>query len=114
MGKRGVETKLVFAAPEARKAEPDLHLIKLVAKAHHWIEKLTDGTANSIGDLAVKQNEDPAEISRFLPLGFLAPDIVESILAGTHPVDLTIQRLREIASLPIEWNEQRTLLGFSA
>ena len=111
--RRGVEAKLVFAEPEAREPDPDHHLIKLVAKAHLWAGKLSDGSATSIGDLATQQNEDPAEVSRFLPLGFLAPDIVESILTGTHPVDLTIQRLREIASLPIDWKEQRELLGFA-
>ena len=112
--RRGVEAKLVFAEPEAREPNPDHHLIKLVAKAHLWANKLSDGTASSIGDLASQQEEDPAEISRFLPLGFLAPDIVESILAGTHPVDLTVQRLRGISSLPIDWNEQRNLFGFTA
>ena len=111
--KRGVEAKLILSDTHATEPNPDHHLITLIAKAHIWAAKLTDGTAPSINELATQQDEDPTEISRFLPLAFLAPDIIESILAGTHPVDLTIQRLRDISTLPTNWNEQREMLGFS-
>jgi len=112
--KRGVEAKLVLADITCREPNPDRHLIMLIAKAHLWLIKLTDGTASSIGDLASQQQKDPTEISRFLPLAFLAPDIVEHILAGTQPVDLTIQKLRDTSALPNAWNEQREILGFAA
>jgi len=112
--KRGVEAKLVLTDVEAREPNPDHHLIMLIARAHLWLGKLTDGTATSIGDLATQQNEDQSEISRFLPLAFLAPDIIDSILAGTHPVDLTVQKLRDTSTLPNTWNEQREMLGFAA
>ncbi len=112
--KRGVEAKLVLANTEAQEPNPDHHLIILIAKAHLWISKLTDGTASSIGDLANQLNENQSEISRFLPLAFLAPDIIEHILAGTQPVDLTIQKLRDTSTLPAAWNEQREMLGFAA
>lgn len=112
--KRGVEAKLVLGDANIRKPNPDDHLIKLVAKAHLWLSKLTDGTTISINKLATQQGEDPNEISRFLPLAFLAPDIIESILTGTQPVDLTSEKLRRIPTLPNAWNEQRELLGFAA
>jgi hypothetical protein len=41
----------------------------------------------------------------------LAPDIIEAILAGTQPIDLNLDRLIS-GSLPIEWGEQRAVLGF--
>lgn len=112
--KRGVEAKLVFADAKAREPNPDHHLIMLIAKAHLWLTKLTDGTADSIGDLATQQNEGQSEISRFLPLAFLAPDIIKHFLAGTQPVDLTVQKLRDTSAVPNNWNEQRELLGFAA
>ena len=55
---------------------------------------------------------DRNEISRFLPLAFLAPDIVEAILAGLQPIDLTLERVRRMGGLPISWREQRQALGF--
>ena len=43
----------------------------------------------------------------------LAPDIVEAILAGRQPVELTVSRLKRIGDLPVSWAEQRQLLGFA-
>jgi len=37
---------------------------------------------------------------------------VASILAGTQPVDLTAQKIVKQIDLPLDWAEQRTLLGF--
>ncbi len=91
----------------------DEGLISLIAKAHRWLEKLGSGEIVSITDLATQENLDRNEISRFLPLAFLAPDIIEAILAGTQPVDLTIKKLRRMAALPDAWEDQRSLLGFA-
>jgi hypothetical protein len=48
-----------------------------------------------------------------LPLGLLAPDIVEAILDGRQPVELTVTRLKRVRDLPISWAEQRRILGFA-
>ena len=48
-----------------------------------------------------------------MPLAFLAPDIVEAILAGTQPVDLTAETLTRRADLPLSWSEQKSLFGYN-
>jgi hypothetical protein len=48
-----------------------------------------------------------------MPLAFLAPDIVEAILAGTQPVDLTAGTLTRRADLSLSWSEQKSLFGFN-
>jgi len=53
------------------------------------------------------------DVSRFLPLAFLAPDIVEAILAGRKPVELTSKKLKRLRNLPKSWEEQRQLLDFT-
>ncbi len=110
--RRGVETKIVLGG-KSRTPHHDEGLISLIAKAHRWLEKLGSGEIVSITDLATQENLDRNEISRFLPLAFLAPDIIEAILAGTQPVDLTIKKLRRMAALPDAWEDQRSLLGFA-
>ena len=112
--RRGVEAKLVLAGSTVNNPHLDQTLIKLIAKAHLWLIQLTNGTATSITELAKQQQIDASEISRFLPLAFLAPDIVENILVGSQPIDLTADRLRRMNTLPISWNEQREVLGFAA
>jgi len=57
---------------------------------------------------------DEGDVSRFLPLAFLAPDIVEAILRGEQPVSLTAEKLKRLRNLPKSWEEQRELLGFTS
>ena len=111
--RRGVEAKLVVGGDAEPVSNPDTALIALIAKAHRWCDQMTDGSTASITELAVRENEDRNEISRHLPLAFLAPDIVEKILKGIQPVDLTVEKLRRLGSLPYRWDEQRAVLGFT-
>jgi hypothetical protein len=56
-------------------------------------------------------NRDAGEVSRTLPLIFLAPDIVAAILGGPQPAGLTPRQLkREV--LPFRWDDQRRQFGF--
>jgi hypothetical protein len=34
-------------------------------------------------------------------------------LAGRQPIDLTAKRLKRIGTLPMDWESQRRVLGFS-
>ena len=53
---------------------------------------------------------DQRYAGRILQFAFLAPDIVEAILEGRQPPDLTVQKL--LRGLPLGWAEQRRRLGF--
>jgi site-specific DNA recombinase len=50
-------------------------------------------------------------VSRLLPLAFLAPDIIEAILQGRHAADLSAARLTNKLDLPLDWTDQRELIG---
>jgi hypothetical protein len=52
-----------------------------------------------------------SDVSRCLKLAFLAPDIIEAILDGREPAELTARALLRV-DLPTYWNDQRRLLGF--
>ena len=111
--RRGVERKILVNAPAAVQP-PDRKLIDLVARSRHWIERLARGDAGTVREIARREGVDEGDVSRFLPLAFLAPDVVEAILAGRHPPDLTAKRLKRLPVLPHDWNEQLRLLGFGA
>jgi hypothetical protein len=111
--RRGVETKLIIAGAEATSAAPDRALIAAVTSANRWFAELKTGAAHSIQDLAARHKVDKGDISRILPLAFLAPDIVAAILDGRQPVELTAYRLKRLRELPRLWSEQRCLLGFA-
>jgi len=45
-----------------------------------------------------------------LNLAFLSPKLVEAVLQGRQPVELTATRLTKL-DLPIDWTEQNSLLA---
>ncbi|MCG8509584.1 MAG: recombinase family protein [Rhodospirillales bacterium] len=110
--RRGIENKIVLPGKSTPPA-PDENLIKLVADSHRWFTSIANGEVETVRQLSEETGVDEGDVSRFLPLAFLAPDIVESILAGKQPVELTSEKLKRLRSLPKSWEEQRRLLGFA-
>lgn len=112
--RRGVEMRLVLDGPEngTRRSNPDPALINAVARAHRWFDDLINGHADSLRDIAKTEGVSDRYVSRLLPLAFLAPDIVEAILTGTQPFDLTAEKLTKRTELPLSWAEQKVLSGF--
>ena len=111
--RRGVEMKLVIADERKRLPAPDPKLIAAVAQGRHWFAQIRGGDAQSVRDLTERLGVNQGDVSRILPLGLLAPDIVEAILAGRQPTELTAARLKRVRDLPVSWAEQRRLLGFA-
>ncbi|MEM7429660.1 MAG: recombinase family protein [Pseudomonadota bacterium] len=112
--RRGAAARMILHDHQARRPEPNPALIRLVSTAHRRYDLLTSGAAASPGELAKLENADPSELSRTLKLATLAPDIVLAILQGHQPESLTALRLKKLKDLPLNWQEQRELLGFSS
>jgi len=110
--RRGQEMKMVIGGEMPQSPNLDQALIKLLAKAYLLKTRLDNGSVSSIKDFATEHDIDHADAKRMLPLGYMAPDIVESILAGTQPNDLTALKLKNGYKLPALWAEQRAYLGF--
>jgi site-specific DNA recombinase len=111
--RRGIEARLVLDNPSASSSKPDPALVNLLADANHFMEQLTSGNSGTLADLARKTGRAPTEISRILPLAFLAPDLVRKILEGRQPAELTAQTLKRTKPLPVMWSEQHLRLGFA-
>lgn len=111
--RRGIETKLVLTHASMSSSEPDPTLITLLCEAHYHRGQLISGRARSLADLSYFSGKATSEISRFLPLVFLAPDIVQKIVTGEQPVELTAQSLKRATGLPLTWTGQRQRLGFA-
>jgi DNA invertase Pin-like site-specific DNA recombinase len=107
--RRGVETSAIIAN-HAQARLPDSNLVNTIARAHFYLARLTDGTVQSIADLAKQCGVHRADISRVLPLAFLSPKIVDAILTGRQPVELTSRRLARLLDLPLNWHNQEAAL----
>jgi hypothetical protein len=110
MRRRGVESRLVIEHGRGGSGASglDLVLIKAIARGRQWFEDLVSGRAGSLVEIAKAEGVTDRYVARLLPLAFLAPDIVTSVLAGTQPVHLTTEMLTRRANLPLDWNEQRS------
>ena len=111
--RRGVEMKLVTADDRNPLLAPDPKLIAVVAQGRQWFADIREGKSASIAELAQGCGVDRTDVGRMIPFAFLAPDIVEAILGGRQPVELTAARLKRVRDLPISWVEQRHLLDFT-
>src|SRR5947209_4146858 len=110
--RRGAETKLVLAglAQQNHSSRCDPALIKAIARGRAWFEELATGRARSLQELAKRDGISRRYIRRLVGLAFLSPQLVEAIVQGRLPVELTATRLTEL-DLPLDWSEQHKLLA---
>jgi hypothetical protein len=89
--------------------EPNRALVLALARAWRWQEMLDRGEVSSVDELANRLHLGSTYVARTLRLTALAPNLVESILAGNEPDGLSLRQLA--ADLPMDWAEQERLLA---
>ena len=101
---------IIVSNSQKQRTNINSKLIKAITKSHYWNNLLLSGNAKTSLDIQKLENlSDNKNIKNILKLKFLAPDIVEKIMGGSQPPDLTVQKLVSINTL--DWNEQRKLLN---
>jgi site-specific DNA recombinase len=110
---RGIKMVIDEAAAPGRAAKPDAKLIKLIARAYLFNNRLAESSSEYLADVAQRDRITSSYFTRVLRLSYLAPDITRAILEGRHPRDLTAQKLLAHSRLPLAWPEQRRRLGFA-
>jgi site-specific DNA recombinase len=103
--RRGVETKLVIEGDGATSVdrEPDAALVKAVARGHAWFDDLVTGRAKSVNEIAAREGLNPRYVARLLDLAFLPPTLVEAILEGMQPADMTAEQLSRTERGSLLW-----------
>jgi site-specific DNA recombinase len=89
---------------------PKPALIKALARASGWYEKVVRGEAVDMRSQAQHAGLTERYVGKVFGCALLAPDIIESILEGRQPEDLTFKKLCQ--DVPLSWVEQRVQLGF--
>lgn len=103
--KRGVETKLIIGGSTT---ELDPILIANIAKARQWYQAIKQGT--TFDQIAEQERTSIARIRQMINHAFIAPEIVNSVLDGSQPIDFTSNYIQRNA-LPSDWQKQRNLLS---
>ena len=109
----GGEVHLVIPpnASETSSRPPNPSLTKAVARARSWHQRVLEGKSLDQRSLALHAGVTERYIGKVFQCAFLAPDIVEAILEGRQPRDLSFKKL--CANIPLNWSEQRKQFGFS-
>jgi site-specific DNA recombinase len=110
--RRGVELRLVVNGGARASCKTDQSLLRAVARAHCWFDDLVSG--RSMSEIARRDGVGKQYVSRLIRLAFLAPEVVERVVAGRQPPELTAQALQAGRfDIPVYWAAQKRALGFS-
>jgi hypothetical protein len=110
MRKRGIEMRLVLESGN-QPAQVDPTLIRAIARARGWLSEICSGTVQSQREIAAREGITDDYVNQLMPLAFLAPNIVEAIVAGRQPPHLSTKDLMIRLALPDDWAGQHRLLG---
>ena len=102
--------KLILAPDGTATGIPPRHhidnaMVKALARGFRWRKLLDDGVYGSIEEMAAAEKINTTYVSRLLRMTLLAPDIVEAILNGRQPADMTLAGL--MGPFAVVWREQR-------
>jgi site-specific DNA recombinase len=110
--RRGVELRLVIDGGARASCKTDQSLLRAVARAQCWFDDLVSG--RSMVEIARRDGVGKQYVSRLMRLAFLAPEMVERIVAGRQPPELTAQALRAGRfDIPVDWAAQKRARGFA-
>ena len=101
-GRKLVITPDGTATAPVTRARLDSTLLKALARGFRWRKLLETGDYATIEEIAEAENINPSYVSRVLRMTLLAPEIVETILAGKQPKALTMAK----AMQPFPWQWQ--------
>jgi DNA invertase Pin-like site-specific DNA recombinase len=79
-------------------------LVKAIARARDWYERIVAGEFNTIRQLAQKSGLPRRYVRRILQCAILSPQITEALLTGKHRPDLTLKEI--LHGVPLDWQEQ--------
>jgi site-specific DNA recombinase len=103
--RRGGELRVISPNSESNFEGPRVpSLVKAVARAHEWYERIVAGEVSTIGELGRKSGLTRRYVRRILQCANLSPHITEALLKGKHRRNLTLKEIQR--SVPLNWREQ--------
>jgi len=89
----------------------DNAMVKALARSFRWRDMLEKETYTTIKEIAHAENIAETYVGRVVRLSLLAPAIVEAIMTGKQPPEMTLPLLMRL-SFSSDWNAQcRSMLA---
>jgi site-specific DNA recombinase len=87
--------------------------LKASPERGNGLKILLMGRAKSVAKIAEREGISDRYVRRLTRLAFLAPQMVEAIVASNQPPELTAEALAERIDLPLLWTAQEQAVGIS-
>jgi hypothetical protein len=88
-----------------RKPATNRALLLALARAFYWERLINQGVVASGSEIATREGLEASTVNERLRMTLLSPTIIESILNGTQPGELTMKWLTR-NSFSNNWNQQ--------
>jgi len=98
IGPSGAETGVIA------RHRVDNSMVKALARGFRWRKLLETGVYRSIEEMAAHEKINSTYVARLLRMTLLAPDTIDAILDGRHPVEMTLAELMK--PFPLAWKHQ--------
>jgi site-specific DNA recombinase len=92
MKRRGVETRLVIPGEAVAVSRRDPALLRALSRGYQWFGELASGRAVSTRQIAAREGLSHSYVRHVVPLGLLAPKIMEAICAGQQSISISAER----------------------
>ena len=102
--RRGQQMKLAVAGQEQPVA-PNHSLVTAIVRAWDWADRLISGEVSTMAEICSEEGFSDTYVGQLLPLAFLAPQLVESILEGRHDMGLRADHLIRQLEIFGSWGE---------
>jgi site-specific DNA recombinase len=102
--RRGSELRLVAPKDFCSEGAPVPALVKAIARARQWYERIVAREVATVGQLAQETGLPSTYVKRILECAMLSPQMTEMILSGKHRPNLTLQQL--LQRIPRRWRQQ--------
>lgn len=83
-------------------------LLRALARAWDWRRRLENGEASTLQDIAEADKVTLAFVARYIRLTYLAPQLIEDLVANKLPAELQLERLTILVCQP--WVSQPALM----
>ena len=87
----------------------DSTMIKAIARGFRWRKLLETGVYGTIEEIAAAEKINSSYVSRLLRMTLFAPDIVDAILDGRQPTEMTLAVA--MGPVALAWREQMLRIG---
>ena len=92
----------------------DPSLVRLLQEAHAIRDAVLANTNQTLNEITASRKKSKGYLTSLMRISYLSPQIVDDILNGRQPPELSAKRLlRTSGTLPYDWYAQRAHLKFS-